>query len=71
MEANKWAWATTPHKCDAPNNQGFYYNCDKGGTCAQNTTSDLCWNDYGPGEIYTINTLKPFHVKVQFDAVDN
>ncbi len=24
MEANKWAWATTPHKCDAPSDKGFY-----------------------------------------------
>jgi len=71
MEANKWAWATTPHKCDAPNSKGFYYNCDAGGTCQQNTTAALAWSDYGPGTNYTINTLKPFHVKIQFDSVNN
>lgn len=38
MEANKWAWASTPHKCDAPTDKGFYNSCDKGGQCAQNTT---------------------------------
>jgi len=34
MEANKWSWATTPHKCDSPNSNGFYSHCDQGGTCA-------------------------------------
>jgi hypothetical protein len=34
MEANKWAWASTPHKCDAPSDKGFYSNCDRGGQCA-------------------------------------
>ena len=28
MEANKWAWASTPHKCNDPNEHGFYYYCD-------------------------------------------
>ena len=34
MEANKYSWATTPHKCDSPNTAGFYSYCDQGGTCA-------------------------------------
>lgn len=33
MEANKYAWATTPHKCDSPTDKGFYQNCDHDGQC--------------------------------------
>lgn len=69
MEANKFAWSSTPHKCDSPSNKGFYSNCDKGGQCQQNTSTStyLGWNAYGPGTNYTINTLKPFHSKVTFE----
>lgn len=67
MEANKWAWATTPHKCDSPTNKGYYSNCDQGGQCQQDTAISLEWNAYGPGTNYTINTLKPFHTKITFE----
>ena len=62
MEANKWSWATTPHSCDNPSN-GHYYGCDGGGD-GQNIMNKLGWNGYGPGGQYTINTEKPFHVKL-------
>ncbi len=52
MEANKWAWASTPHKCDAPTDKGFYYGCDTGGQCQQNIYDQLAWNGYGPGDQY-------------------
>ena len=68
MEANKWSWATTPHKCDAPNDKGHYYHCDQGGQCAQNITDQLEWSGYGPGDSYTINTDLPFHAKIEFFA---
>ena len=71
MEANKWSWATTPHKCDSPSDKGHYYYCDQGGTCAQNIYDQLAWNGYGPGDSYTINTDQPFHAKVQFDSDNN
>ena len=66
MEADKYSWATTPHTCDAPNDKGFYYHCDMGGTCQQNIVNDLDWNGYGPGDWYTIDTTQPFHAKVEF-----
>lgn len=66
MEANKWSWATTPHKCDAPSGKGFYYNCDGGGQCASNIVDKLGRYGYGPGSNYTIDTTKPFHAKVSF-----
>jgi len=65
MEANTYAWHTTPHKCDAPNDKGHYYNCDKIGGCftvAHGTIS------YGPGDSFQINTLKGFHVKIIYNA---
>ena len=68
MEANKYSWATTPHKCDSPNDKGFYNNCDKGGTCAQNIVDQLAYNGYGPGSDHTINTDLPFHAKVDFNS---
>ena len=33
MEANKFAYQTTPHSCDDPNEHGFYSNCNKAGSC--------------------------------------
>ena len=71
MEANKYSWATTPHKCDSPTSVGHYNYCDQGGTCAQNIYDQLGWNGYGPGDSYTINTDQPFHAKVQFDSSNN
>lgn len=68
MEANKWGWATTPHKCDAPNDKGFYFNCDRGGTCLVNIYDKLSRYGYGPGSNYTIDTTKPFHTKITFGA---
>jgi len=32
MEANTYAWHSTPHKCDSPNDKGHYSNCDRGGS---------------------------------------
>jgi len=60
MEANTYAWHTTPHKCDAPNDKGHYNNCDRGGDCFEIAHGRI---SYGPGDNFTINTLKPFHIK--------
>jgi len=64
MEANKYAMRMTPHKCDAPNSKGHYFNCDRGG-CGKSLHS-ISWNSYGPGGQYRINTNNWFHVKVDF-----
>lgn len=34
MEANKHAFRTTAHRCDAPDSNGVYTNCDHNGQCA-------------------------------------
>ena len=67
MEANVYAFQATPHKCDAPNSKGHYYNCDRGGQCYQKAWKKLS-GKYGPGDQYPINTKKEFHVKVSFST---
>ena len=68
MEANKYSFATTPHMCEEPDENGFYHACDGDGHCNQNIYDVLAWDGYGPGEDYKINTERPFHVKVSFDT---
>ena len=68
MEANKYAYQTTTHSCNAPND-GHYDYCNRGGTCVTNTVEQ--WNhqgimNYGPGGQYKINTTQEFHVKLEF-----
>jgi hypothetical protein len=53
MEANKYAWRMTAHKCDAASNK-HYWNCDKGGCGKDMWQSNP--NSYGPGDQFTINT---------------
>ena len=67
MEANSYAWHTTPHHCDAP--QGKHYtNCDRGGAGKSIHSQDP--NAYGPGSQYKINTQNQFHVKQDFNEKD-
>ena len=67
MEANKFAFHVTGHKCDAPTSDGVYHNCDRGGQCTMDVwTSNNNDFDYGPGSGYTIDTTQPFHVKTEF-----
>lgn len=62
MEANTYAWQTTPHNCDAPTNKGHYNNCDGSGKGWMNFHNLNL--DYGPGR--GINTQQKFHVKSGF-----
>ena len=66
MEANKYAFHVTAHKCDAPDSQGVYSNCDRSGQCTVDLLTNDDLTDYGPGASYTINTLLPFHVNTKF-----
>ena len=65
QEANKYAFRMTPHRCDAPNSKGHYYNCDRGG-CGKSIYEAAGRNAYGPGGQYRINTNNWFHVKIDF-----
>ena len=71
MEANKWVWASTPHKCDAPSDLGHYTTCDSAGTCHKNTAEGFDFYVFGPSDEYTINSLNDFHVKLDFSVDEN
>ena len=60
MEANKYAFQTTPHHCDGPNDKGHYSSCDTGGSAHNSVDQAL---SFGPGQ--TIDTNRPIHVKVE------
>lgn len=78
MEANKYAFDMTLHKCDEPNAEKHYFNCDQSLSCGSAIHSgppkhpyDTDEYRYGPGNIYAINTLKPFHVRIDFKNQDD
>lgn len=54
MEANKYAFRSTAHKCDL--NNGFYGNCDRNGTCSSDVLTDKPAGVFGPGSTTGINT---------------
>ena len=62
MEANRYAFQTTPHPCNKDDETGNYALCDEYGD--HHNTVDLLKNGYGPGKGYTIDTTEPFHVKM-------
>ena len=73
MEANKYAFDMTIHKCDEPNAKEHYFNCDTGLSCGAALHSgppkyphDYDQYQYGPSHLHAINTLNPFHVKINF-----
>jgi len=63
MEANTYAWHTTPHHCDSPQGKHFE-NCDRGGDGKSIYSQDP--TAYGPGSQYKINTQNKYHVKQEF-----
>ena len=60
MEANKYAWRSTGHKCDYENG---YENCDKSGQCHIDVLTDKDAGVFAPGSLTGINTDLPFHMK--------
>ena len=70
MEANTKAFQATPHSCDAPDEHGFYSNCDRSGECYQNSVEKLDPMAFGPGSSYTINTMEIIHVRTDFNMDD-
>lgn len=68
MEANQYAYRAVNHHCNEPNSGGHYDWCDKPGSCAVDIITDHPTNEkhYGPGSEYTIDTLREFHIKVDF-----
>lgn len=66
MEANRYSFHTTAHKCDAPTN-GVYDNCDRGGTCTLDVLENATAGDFLPGSSVGIDTNEEFHVKLDFE----
>lgn len=52
MEANKYAFRATGHACDAPNSNGVYPSCDRGGKGNVDVLRDAPINSFGPGSAY-------------------
>ena len=69
MEANKYSFHTTAHKCDAPTD-GVYDNCDRGGECTLNIHENNIAGEYIPGSASGIDTNYEFHVKLDFEERD-
>jgi len=65
MEANKYAFKLTAHKCSDPRNK-YYDSCDKVGCAASVWESDP--KAYGPGYDTIINTDYPFDVTFKFNT---
>lgn len=66
MEANRYVFASTNHRCDEPADGSHYESCDKDGR-AQNT-KDMSSGLYGPGG--HIDTTRSFDVHTTFHSYD-
>jgi len=66
MEANKYAFKAIGHTCDAPDGNGKYHNCDRGGQCTNDVLANNLQMDYGPSAAHIINTMKAFSVETIF-----
>ena len=64
MEANKYAWRTTSHKCDSSGSN--YSNCDRNGTCSTDILTDQPSGVFAPGSSSGIDTTRPFHMKQEY-----
>ena len=74
MEANKYAWRTTAHKCTSSQDSLDYYyysKCDGAGKCVTDVLLDAPQGAYAPGSTSGIDTNLPFHVKQEFHETDN
>ena len=70
MEANRHAFHVTGHNCDAPDAEGVYPNCDRGGKCTMDILVNDDKKDYGLGAEFAIDTTYSFHVKMEYHERD-
>jgi len=66
METNQWGFHTTAHPCVAPNENGWYSDCDFQGQCVVDIQDVGAVDRFGPGEQYDINTLETFNVRLDY-----
>ena len=67
QEANKWAFHTTAHACDEPNEFGYYSECDMGGSCVSQVAYGEYAASYGAGDEYDINTNETYNVRLDYE----
>jgi len=73
MQANRHTFQSAAHPCTADSN-GVYQNCNQGGlggACQVNPFHVRPVGAFGNGDAYRINTELPFHVKMQFEEINN
>ena len=66
MEANKYAFRSTIHTCDDPDENGYIKDCERGGVCALDQYS---WKNKFGDKGTSIDTNKPFTVKAEFHTI--
>lgn len=50
MEANKYNYISTAHRCETPDGDGVFKNCDRNGECAFDAMlNSVGGSDFGPG----------------------
>ena len=67
MEANKYAFRSTAHKCT--DNGNSFSGCDRNGQCSTDVILEQAGR-FGPGVSYEIDTNSVFHVKQDFHQTD-
>ena len=66
MEANKYGFRGTSHRCDPPDDNGIFDQCDHSGQCTVDVLRNDRDADYGPGAGYAIDTTQPFTVRADY-----
>ena len=71
MEANKFSFRSSAHRCSRPGSDGVFYNCDRNGFCEVDVLQNSVLHDFGPDPFYTIDTSKEFNVKTEFHVLND
>jgi len=66
MEANKFGFRSTSHKCDPPSAEGIFGECEHRGSCTTDILTNETESDYGPGSEYSIDTTRQFSVRADY-----
>lgn len=66
MEANKFGFRSTSHKCDPADENGIFNQCDTNGQCTVDVLRNETEDDYGPDSVNSIDTTRPFSVRADY-----
>ena len=67
LEGNSFGIHTTAHSCEAPSAEGVYSACTGSGQCTVDAILDEGESSYGGSADKTIDTQKPFNMRLVFD----